>query len=321
VITDPGGLAIGVDVGGTKTLGLVVGPSAQVLCELRRTTFQGQLRDGGARVVADLVALLEALHEEAGLSLGAHPIGVGLPGMVDRSGRLVYAPNLPSASSSSMLELLQEALGAPLSLENDANCAAVAEHVLGAGRGHGDLLMITLGTGVGGGVIHGGLLFRGGRGFAGELGHMVVEADGPACPCGARGCWERYVSGTGIERMARQATEEGRLEPGAAGASLRAAELASLARLGDDAARGIFESAGWWLARGLANLVGLFDPTCIVLGGGLSDAVEFMLPTIEAQLPPMLEGAALHPVVELHPAAFGERAGALGASLVARRAP
>ena len=323
-MADPAGLAVGVDVGGTKILGVVADVEAQVVCEVRRPAFQGTSSDGGQQVADDIAELTDELHRACGLEVGSVPIGVGLPGMVDRSGSLIYAPNLQSATGSPMEALLGDRFGdAVFILANDADCAAVAEHRAGSGRGHDDLIMITLGTGIGGGIIQSGSLLRGGRGFAGEIGHMVVDIDGPACPCGARGCWERYASGTAVDRMAREASARGELKTVTeqmASASLPlSGEAVTMAALGGDVeSMAILDAVGWWLARGIANLVCVLDPTCIVLGGGLSSIVELILPVVHSTLPTMLEGGALHPGIEVLAAHFGESAGAIGASFLAR---
>ena len=205
-------VAIGVDVGGTKALALVVARDGRVLGEARAATPHDATREAGeatAAALTDLVHHLAATHQ---LNVAATPVGVGLPGLTRKDGRLAFAPNLQSASGADLGSLLGASLASSrVFCENDANCATVAEHEWGAGRGVDDFVMVTLGTGIGGGIIAEGKLLQGRSGFAGEIGHMVVEAHGIPCPCGGMGCWERYASGSGLKRLIREAAKEGQL--------------------------------------------------------------------------------------------------------------
>ncbi len=184
--------------------------------------------------------------------------------------------------------------------------------------------MVTLGTGIGGGVISGGRLVRGSVGFAGEIGHVVVDPAGPLCPCGKRGCWERYASGAGVARMAREAAVSGQLRSlvdaiGDAEA-IRGEDLTRAAAQGDPEALGVLEEVGWWLALGLANLAAVLDPACFVLGGGLSEASALLLPPTRARLMGLLEAGSVRPEIPVYAAALGNQAGAIGAALLARDA-
>jgi glucokinase len=206
--------------------------------------------------------------------------------------------------------------------ENDANCAALAEHEWGAGRGIRDFVMVTLGTGIGGGVVADGQLVRGRSGFAGEIGHMVVEARGAACPCGGRGCWERYASGGGLHRMTREAALDGRLATlvergGGDPRHVRAEDVTAGAAEGLPEAVTLLREIGWWLALGLANLVAILDCGHFVIGGGLSSASDMVLPAAREYLAELVEGYETRPTITVTTSMFGPRSGAMGATLVA----
>ena len=163
--------------------------------------------------------------------------------------------------------------GRTLLIENDANFAVLAEQRLGAARGHDHVVMVTLGTGIGGGVMFDGRVQVGSGGFAGEIGHMVVDPNGPSCPCGRRGCWERFASGAGLGVRAREAALAGRLAEvvrlaGGDPESVRGEDVSAAAAAGDPAAQHVIREVGWWIGFGLANLAAVLDPGCFVLGGG-----------------------------------------------------
>ena len=188
------------------------------------------------------------------------PVGVGPPGMLDRHGRLCFAPNLPQAHGVDWTALIGDRLpGRRIVIENDANFAVLAEHRLGAARGYRHVVMVTLGTGIGGGIVLDGRVQVGSAGFAGEIGHMVVDPAGPPCPCGRRGCWERFASGAGLGVLAREAALAGRLGEvvrvaGGDPESVRGEDVSAAAAAGDPAARRVIEEVGWWVGFGLANL-------------------------------------------------------------------
>jgi glucokinase len=244
--------------------------------------------------------------------------------MLDREGRLRFAPNLPQAHGVNWRVLIGERLpGRRIVVENDANLAVLAEHRLGAARGYRHVVMVTLGTGIGGGLIVDGRVQVGGHGFAGEIGHMVVDPAGPPCPCGRRGCWERFASGGGLGLMAREAALAGRL-PGVvemAGGDpegVRGEDVTAAALAGDPDARRVIEQVGWWVGFGLANLACVLDPECFVLGGGLIGAGDLLLDSARRAFDELVEGGATRPGTAIVTAAFGERAGAVGAALAAR---
>ncbi len=318
-MTAGAGSALGVDVGGTKILGVRLGPDGTVAAEIRRPT---PALSGGRPSASDLADAVAAVAAEVGAGAPEAPLGLGVPGMVDRSGTLVFSPHLPAASGARLGPMVAERLGGrAVAVENDANCAAVAEQHLGAAAGADPVLVVTLGTGIGGGLLSGGRLVTGARGFAGEIGHLTIDPDGPPCPCGRRGCWERFASGSGLALLAARAAAEGRLSlPHAVTsiASPRPEEVAAAAARGDSGAREVVDELGWWVAVGLANLVAVLDPSRVVIGGGLSDLGELLLAPVRRALDQQVEGGRRRPAVEVVGAALGERASAVGAALVAR---
>ncbi len=316
-------VAIGVDVGGTKALALMVARDGRVLGELKSQTPHDQGFGAGEATAKVLVKQVYELCERHGLDPSDVPVGVGLPGMMRRDGLLSFAPNLQTASGSDLGAQLGAALGnSSVYSENDANCAALAEHEWGAARGIGDFVMVTLGTGIGGGVVTDGRLIRGRSGFAGEIGHMVVEAHGVPCPCGLRGCWERYASGGGLHRLTREAALEGRLATlverrGGDPCDVRAEDVTNAAAAGLEEAMSLLREVGWWLALGLANLAAILDCGHFVIGGGLSSVSELVLPAAREHLVDLVEGYDVRPAITVTASMFGPRSGAMGAALVA----
>jgi glucokinase len=312
----------GIDIGGTKVLGLALGPAHEVVAEARVLTPRGRPEIAG-RPVADAVAqvVVDLDRTVGGSGAVAPPVGVGAPGMVDRRGRLRFAPNLPQAQGLEWTELIGDRLaGRTVLVENDANFAVLAEHRLGAARGYRDVVMVTLGTGIGGGIVVDGRVQVGSAGFAGEVGHMVVDPAGPACPCGRRGCWERFASGAGLGVLAREAALAGRLGEvvrlaGGDPESVRGEDVSAAAAVGDPAARRVIEEVGWWVGFGLANLACVLDPECFVLGGGVVQAGDLLVAAARTTFEELVEGGDRRPQAAIVPAAFGERAGAVGAAL------
>lgn len=311
--------AIGVDIGGSKMLAVLLGPDGTVYDALKRPT-----PSRATDVVDQVLELSNRLAPEQAAGL---PLGVGCPGMVDRAGTAHFCPHLHDLDGFALGHELAVSRhpGAVTAVLNDATAACWAEHRLGAAVGTDDVLMITLGTGIGGGAVIGGRLLQGAHGFAGEFGHMVVDPDGPPCPCGKRGCWERFASGGGLRERAREAARDGRLpavleRAGGARDALVAEHVSAAAQAGDQDALALLGDLAYWLALGLANLANALDPALIVLGGGLMQAGELVLgPTREA-FAAAVEGARARDV-RIVAANFGERAGAVGAALWALGAP
>ncbi|MHB8379413.1 MAG: ROK family protein [Acidimicrobiales bacterium] len=316
-------VAIGVDVGGTKALALMVARDGRVVGEMKSQTRHDEGFGAGEATTKVLVEQVHELCERQGLDPTHVPVGLGLPGMMRRDGNLAFAPNLQTALGADLGAQLSAALGnSSVFSENDANCAALAEHEWGAGRGIRDFVMVTLGTGIGGGVVADGQLVRGRSGYAGEIGHMVVQARGAACPCGGLGCWERYASGGGLHRMTREAALDGRLATlvercGGDPRHVRAEDvtLAAHERLAEAVA--LMREVGWWLALGLSNLVAILDCGHFVIGGGLSSVSDLVLPAAREYLVDLVEGYDTRPTITVTPSMFGPRSGAMGATLVA----
>lgn len=301
------------DIGGSKVLSVLFDDAAGVLASAKAPT--------PSRVGEVVDAILESV-AEVGDPEGDLPLGVGCPGMIDAGGRAHFCPHLHCLDGVDFRGLLVRARGtkAPTVVVNDATAACWAEHVVGAGRGIDDLLMVTLGTGIGGGFVSGGHLVTGAHGFAGEIGHMVVVPSGPPCPCGKRGCWERYASGSGLGRLAREAAEAGRLdamvgEVGGDPEALRGEHVTAAAAKREPEALAVMAELAWWVALGLANLANLLDPACIVIGGGLVEAGDALMGPLAGAFADLVEGAGPRSV-RLVAAQLGERAGAVGAALL-----
>ncbi|WP_436795610.1 ROK family protein [Actinospongicola halichondriae] len=309
------GARIGIDVGGTKLLGVVIDPArpATPLREVRSPTPEGT-----EALVSAVASLVDDLDPG-----GSAALGIGLPGLVDRSDRFRYGPNLPGVVDVDLGGLLRARLGRDVVADNDATCAAVAEFAFGAGVGHSDGVLLTIGTGIGAGIVVDGEIRRGRNGFAGEPGHMVVDPAGPRCPCGRRGCWERFASGSGLGRLGREAAVAERLGAAVALAgdaeSVRGEHVVAAARAGDREAGLVLDEFAWWLALGIANLVDVLDPSIVVLGGGVMDAADVLIDRVDAALPAEVMGSGHRPIVPVVAAKAGERAGAVGAALIAAR--
>ncbi len=307
---------IGIDVGGTKVLGVAIDPTlpSEVRAERRVPT-----PEGGSGLVDTLLALADEL------AAPGTAIGVGVPGLVDRRGTLHMGPHLRRLHDVALAELLAQRSGRPTVVDNDANCHAVAEQAGGAARGYDEALVVTLGTGIGAGIITSGQLLRGAHGFAGEPGHMVVDPNGPPCPCGKRGCWERVASGSGLGRLARDAAEGGRLDAvveraGGDPDAVRGEHVTDSARAGDADALVVLGQFAHWIALGLANLANVLDPAIIVIGGGLVEAADLLLPQVRSRFADLVMAGDRRPEVPIVAAELGERAGAIGAALLAAEA-
>ena len=310
---------LGVDIGGTKVIAATVSADGEVGPLARRST-------PGRRVEVALVedALTEAIHEAA----AGRPIagvGIAAAGFVDATGeRVMFAPHLPWRNDPTRSRL-EARWGVPVALDNDANCAARAEIALGAARGVADVLMITLGTGIGGAVVLGGTLLRGRNGMAGEFGHMQVVPDGRGCECGGTGCWEQYSSGNALVRYAR-----GRILQSYAGttrldeltggdpSALTGPMITAAAHGGDRIALDAFDEIGEWLGVGIANLVAALDPELVVVGGGVSAAGDLLLEPARAALEQSLVGSRHRAIPAVVRGAFGPESGVVGAAALAR---
>lgn len=310
-----GPVVVGVDVGGTKVLAGVVSAEGDVVRRARGAT-PGRLASVEAleETIADCVA-----RAAAGAPLAA--VGLAAAGFVDAAGdRVMFAPHLPWRGEDVRARLAAR-VGAPVVLENDATCAAHAEAAYGAGRGVGSMLLVTLGTGIGGGLVIDGRVWRGAGGMAGEFGHAQVVPAGLACECGRRGCWEQYCSGSALVRdvRARLGSAPSVLADMCGGdpTQLTGPMVAQAAADGDLLAHAALTRVGEWLGVGLANLIAAFDPALVVIGGGVSEAGDRLLDPARAVVADSVVGAGHRVVPPVVAAELGTEAGLVGAAALA----
>lgn len=310
----------GFDIGGSKLLGLAVDPadhSAPVALRREPTAC-----DAGM-LIETIESTITALESDAGRSIQA--VGVGIAGIVDRSGRLRYSPNIAGVVDLDLRQRLRRDLRRPVIVENDATAAAWAEVQLGAGRGCDDVVFVALGTGVGTGFVLDGRLHHGAHGFAGESGHMIVAQGGPEHLTGARGPWEYFASGPGLARLAQEFAAAGRL-PSVAGqaatiAGITGEHVHAAVAAGHRDAMELLEEFCGFVAIGIANLVHILDPEIVIIGGGLIEIGEALLSGISRWTDAYQLGGDRWPNVEVVAAELGSRSGALGAALLAARSP
>jgi glucokinase len=308
--------AIGLDIGGTKIAGGVVTAGGAVL---ERTQVPTPPADEAATLAA-MVAVVDGLgHRHPGVDA----VGVGAAGMVEwPRGRLRWAPH-NAYRDLELRRLLQERTGLPTIVDNDARAAAWAEARFGAGAGTDDLVLIAVGTGIGGGLVLGGSVFRGTAGFGGEVGHMIVAPDGDLCECGNRGCLEAMASGSALGRAAREVAARdpgGRLATLAGGPQRVTGEIVfQAAKEGDQAALRLFERIGHWLGIGIASLVTIFDPDVVVVGGGLVATGDLLLAPARASMERYVFGRGHRELPPVAPARLGADAGLVGAASLALR--
>ena len=311
-------LLAAVDLSGTKILTAVADTRGEWLGQDYRSTEADQ---GPEVVLGRIVDSLRASLAAAGASqrdLAA--IGVAAPGPVDTAaGTIIEAPNLANWRDVPVGTMLAAALGCPAVLENDANAAALGEHTFGAGAGVRHMIYLTISTGIGGGLILDGRLYRGATGSAGELGHIVIDENGPVCGCGARGCLEAMASGTAIGALGAAAVRHGDAPLTArfaGGGEVTAEHVAAAAAAGEQVAAEIIRSAGHYLGLGLSDFVNILNPDLIVIGGG---AAKIGAPLLDPALATMQARAFRRPAqhVRVVPAALGDRAVAAGALALA----
>ena len=307
------GEAIGIDVGGTKINAFRVTRDGTVAERTSRPTPA----DDEAATLSAMVELARSL-----LTPDVIAVGVGAAGMIDsKEGVLGFAPNL-AWRNLPIAERMRDALGLPCQVDNDASMAAYGEFRFGAGRGYRHLLLVTVGTGLGGGIVSDGRLFRGANGFASEIGHIIVEPGGPLCGCGNHGCWEQVAAGRAIDRMGREEAREHehsilRRLAGGDPDEVNGELVTQAAKQGDDAATGILAEVGRRLGQGIAGLVNVLDPQVVVVGGGAIVAGDLLLDPARAAFLDAVEGPEFRPRVPIVPAELGNDAGAVGAATLA----
>jgi glucokinase len=310
-------LAIGVDVGGTKIAAGLVDEEGRVAATTRRdtpSTDPERIEEAIADVVRDLAT-----------DRDVDAVGLAAAGLVDAErSTVLFAPNL-AWRREALRERVEKRCGLPVVVENDANAAAWAEVRFGAGRGADHVVIVTVGTGIGGGIVVNGQLLRGQFGAAAEIGHLTIIPDGRRCGCGLRGCWEQYASG---RALVREAHELLRASPEGAGDLVRLAEgrpenitgemITQAAAAGDAAALRCFEVVGMWLGRGLSGLAAILDPALFVIGGGVSAAGEVLRAPASTAFAASLTGRGHRPMAEVRIAELGAEAGLVGAADLAR---
>ena len=312
------GLTIGVDIGGTKVAAGVVDQDGRVLARLRRDT---PAHDPGntEEVIAGCILDLAAEHE-------VEAAGLGAAGFIDAArSTVLFAPNL-AWRNEPLRAAVEQRTGLPVVVENDANAAAWGETRFGAGHGQPFTVTLTVGTGLGGGVVLDGQLIRGAFGAAAEVGHVCVVPDGRPCGCGNLGCWEQYASGRALVREAR---ERAAAEPDAAklllelsggqAEAITGPMVTMGASAGDGVAIASFQAVGDWLGHGMANLAAILDPRVFILGGGVSDAGELLLGPARAAFQAKLTARGHRPTAAVRAAQLGQDAGLIGAADLARR--
>ena len=307
----------GIDLGGTNVRCAVVDEHGTILEERRAPNRRDASWQEIVDAMVDLVRALAPEHPDA------TAVGVGAAGLVTRDGHIRYAPNIPGFRDAPVHDALARELDLPVFVDNDANAAAHGELRHGAARGARYALVITLGTGIGGGIIARGRVIRGAHGFAAEIGHFQIDPDGPMCACGLRGHWEAFASGSALGRMGRERVEAGKaprvleLAGGDAG-SVTGLHVGDAAQAGDaDALEIVSEYAGY-VAVGLAGLANILDPERIVVSGGLVELGDTLFTPVRAAFDHQLEGTEYRPAIEIVPAELGEHAGMIGAAALAR---
>ncbi|WP_028649649.1 ROK family glucokinase [Nocardiopsis sp. CNT312] len=311
-------LTIGVDIGGTKVAAGAVDDEGRILDKVKYPTPSHD-PEGLADVVAHAVHELRGRHE-----CGA--VGVGVAGFVDEDRATVQVAVNLGLHGYPLRDSVQDRVGLPVVVENDANAAAWAEARFGAGRGNDHIVCVTLGTGIGGGVVLAGELYRGHFGAAAEVGHYRVVPYGRRCACGNHGCWEQYASG---RALVAEAQDRARTDPQAAERMLKLAEgeiervqgpvVTQAALEGDAAALECFAAVGEWVGLGLADLAAILDPACFVIGGGVSDAGSVLLDPVRSSFARHVSGRPYRRMARVRLAELGGEAGIVGAGDLARR--
>ena len=306
-------LIVAVDIGGTHIRAATYEPDKIVPLYHHRTRSHGT----EAGVFDRLVSTIESVWQPGRV----HAIGIASPGPLDPyTGTILDTPNIPEWENFPVGPKLSEHFGVPVYLDNDANMAGLAEWQYGAGKGHDDLVYLTISTGIGGGVITGGRLLQGYRGMGAELGHVIVDADGPLCGCGKRGHVESFSSGPAIARYVCEQIRAGQESSLQSQPNPSAVQVAEAARQGDALAIAAFARAGFYLGIAVANYLAIFDPSILIFGGGVSQAEDLLFKPFRKSL----EEHVFHPHyldnLVLTRAALGDDAGLLGALALARLA-
>ena len=312
---EPAPPTIGVDLGATNVRGAVVDRGGGILAELRDHTGVD-----GVDVIPTTAALVARLRADFP---AVAAVGVGAAGLVDRDGDVQYAPNIPAFRRTPLREALGAAIGLPVVVDNDANAAAWGEIMHGAARGALYALMVTLGSGIGGGIVARGRVIRGAHGFAAEVGHFQIDPNGPMCACGERGHWEAFASGHALGRMGREWAAAGRapgvlVRAGGDADDVTGVHVGDSAQAGEADGRALLDEYAELVAVGLAGLANILDPERIVISGGLVELGDTLLAPVRDAFGRRIEGSEYRPRIDIVPAVLGEQAGVIGAAARAR---
>lgn len=310
-------MKIGIDIGGTTIFAGIFDEELQPVCGKTIDTLVG---DPPAAVLERLCTLLEELLAAAGLKKDElEYIGVGCAGMIHRETGTVVCSNNMNWNNVPLGRTLGERFGVPVYVENDAICATLGEYARGAGQGYASMIMVTVGTGIGGGIVIDGKLYMGSTGYAGAIGHMSVEQNGVHCSCGRQGCWENYASTTALIRMADECAD---VRPDSLLAAIRGRDGAlngknifEAIHKEDPAALEVFDKFEKCLSSGISSLVNILNPATVVLGGGVCQEGEFLLARVRRSvLSQIYCGETTMPVIQA--AKLGSKAGAVGAACI-----
>jgi glucokinase len=307
---------IGIDLGGTGIKAGVVDERGTLL---KKASCPTGVERGHEAVIRDMAALALKALAEAGIPIGElAAVGIGLPGVLEPlTGIVPFCTNL-GWHMVPVIQLMQTAIDVPVYVDNDATVAALAESVAGVTAGCANSVFLTLGTGVGGGVILNHKVYAGPHGVASELGHMIIALDGEQCTCGNRGCWERYSSATALIRMGKEAAFKDKDSLLNRVERLNAKAVEDAARAGDEAAMGVFERYVYYLAAGLVSIINFYDPEIIALGGGVAGAGDFLLLPLREKLREMVFYKTM-PYARVELATLGNDAGVIGAAMLGRQ--
>ncbi|MBQ8212944.1 MAG: ROK family protein [Clostridia bacterium] len=314
---------IGIDLGGTNIAVGIVNEKFEIVAQDSTPTLVGRPSE---QIVDDIAMLCKRLCEKLGIKESdIDSLGIASPGIVDdETGNVIYANNL-GFRHFPILPMLRERLAIKeMHIENDANAAAWGEAVAGAAKGSKSSVMITLGTGVGGGIIDGGKVFKGFNSAAGELGHIVIEVDGKPCTCGRRGCWEAYSSATGLINMTKEKLAECESSGRATSMTEQVAQKGKVngrtafdgLRAGDEAAKEVVDTYIKYLASGIASMINIFQPEVLSIGGGISNEGQYLLDLLIPEVRKQTYGTGLVPETDIRIAQLRNDAGIIGAAVL-----
>lgn len=308
---------LGIDLGGTKTEAAVVDKYGNILRAKRILTLG---EDGQEKVLNRICSLIDKVIDEANLkSDEISGIGVGVPGAVNHSnGSIYFLTNLPGWTNFPIKDFFKSKYNIPVTINNDANAAALAEYIFGSGIGVKHMIYLTVSTGIGGGLIVNGCLLNGAWGAAGEVGHMILDINGDECNCGNRGCWETISSGTAIAKKIInriKAGEKSLVTELAPINNIRAEHVFRAREMGDKISIEVTDQAMDFLGLGVANLVNVINPEKVIIGGGIAKVGDLLFARVRERVQKMAYGPASK--VQIHPAHLGSKTGVIGAAALA----